>query len=139
MHTLNGSTTGAEALRFARFLAAGGAAAGLNFGSRFLFSAWLPYPAAVTLAYVVGLVTAFLLMRRYVFTGSSLGVSAQVLRFLGVNAIAFLQTLGISVLLVRWLGNGTEADAQVEAMAHAVGLVVPAITSYVGHRLATFR
>jgi len=133
------SVAGAEAGRFARFLAAGGIAAGLNFGARFLFSVWLPYPAAVSLAFVVGLVSGFLLMRRYVFAGASLGLAPQVLRYLGVNAIAFVQTLGISVLLVRWFGDGAGGDAGLEALAHAVGLVVPVITSYAGHRLATFR
>jgi putative flippase GtrA len=136
---VSGSVAGAEAGRFARFLAAGGVAAGLNFGARFLFSMWLPYPAAVALAYCVGMASAFLLMRRYVFEDSTLGIAPQVLRFLGVNALAFLQTLGISVVLVRWFGDGSGADADIEAIAHAVGLVVPAITSYVGHRLATFR
>jgi putative flippase GtrA len=136
---VNGTVAGTEGGRFARFLAAGGIAAGLNFGTRFVFSVWLPYPAAVTFAFLVGLVSGFVLMRRYVFTGSSLRLGSQVTRYLGVNAVAFVQTLCVSMLLVRWLGDGQGADPRVEAGAHAVGVVVPVLTSYVGHRLATFR
>lgn len=128
-----------EAGRFARFLAAGGLAAGLNFGSRIVFSIWLPYAASVTLAFLVGLVSGFVLMRRYVFAAASLGLRRQVVRYVAVNAVAFVQTLGISVLLVQWFGGRHGVDGGVEAFAHAVGLVVPVITSYVGHRWATFR
>ena len=42
------------------YLASGGLAAVANFGSRFVFSRWLPYEAAVIGAYGVGMVTAFI-------------------------------------------------------------------------------
>ena len=52
------------------YLASGGIAAAANYGSRFVFSLWLPFEAAVVAAYLVGMVTAFLLMRRFAFTDS---------------------------------------------------------------------
>jgi len=124
--------------QFLRFLLAGGVAAAANYGSRFAFSAVLPYAAAIACAYVVGMIVAFALMRQYVFSGSGQPLLPQVARFVVVNALALLQTLAVSLLLARWL-QATLGEAQSEAIAHLAGVVVPVFTSFLGHRHATFR
>jgi putative flippase GtrA len=124
---------------FLRFLMAGGVAAAANFGSRFLFSNWVSYPVAIVLAYLVGMVIAFLLMRTYVFSPGANVLGVQLVRFVGVNLLAVLQTLVISVVLARWALPAMGIHAQAEALAHLVGVVVPVVTSYFGHKLATFR
>jgi putative flippase GtrA len=129
----------AESRRFALFLLAGGLAAAANYGSRFGFSVWFSYPVAIVLAYLVGMTIAFMLMRQYVFDGRGKALAPQVLRFVGVNALAVLQTLLVSLLLARWLLPAAGVVQHVEAIAHAVGVAVPVVTSYFGHRLATFR
>lgn len=129
----------AEGRRFALFLLAGGVAAAANYGSRFGFSVWFSYPVAIVLAYLVGMAVAFMLMRQYVFDGRGKALAPQVLRFVGVNALAVLQTLVVSLLLARWLLPAAGLETHVEAIAHAFGVAVPVITSYFGHRLATFR
>lgn len=135
-----GGAAPGEAARVARFLLAGGVAALANFGSRFAFSLALPYPAAVVAAYGVGMVTAFVLMRRYVFAPGSRSLAQQVAAFVGVNLLAVAQTLAVSLLLARWalppLGLGATTT---EALAHAVGVAVPVVTSYLAHRAWTFR
>ena len=122
-----------------RFLLAGGVAAALNFGSRILLSLLLPYPAAVALAYFFGMATAFVLNRRFVFPGSTNALHRQALWFITVNLVALLQTLAVSVLLadfiLPWAGLTWHADE----VAHAVGIVTPILTSYLGHRRFTFR
>ena len=125
--------------QFVRFLLAGGVAAAANYGSRFLFSEWFSYSVAIVLAYLVGMVVAFLLMRRFVFdaTGGQLG--PQVVKFIVVNMFAVLQTLLISLLLAHWALPTLGVTEHVEALAHLVGVLVPAVTSYLGHRLATFK
>jgi len=129
----------AEARRFTLFLVAGGLAALANYGSRFAFSVWFSYAIAIVLAYLVGMAIAFALMRQYVFDGRGKAVGPQVARFVGVNVIAVAQTLVVSLLLARWLLPAAGIEAHAEAIAHAIGVAVPVVTSYFGHRLATFR
>lgn len=129
----------AETRRFGLFLVAGGIAAAANYGSRFAFSVWFSYPVAILLAYLVGMAVAFALMRQYVFDGRGKAMGPQIVRFIGVNVLAVLQTLVVSLLLARWLLPAMGIVEQAEAIAHAVGVAVPAVTSYFGHRLATFR
>ncbi len=129
----------AETRRFGLFLVAGGIAALANYGSRFGFSVWFSYPVAIVLAYLVGMAVAFALMRQYVFDGRGKAIGPQALRFVGVNVLAVLQTLIVSLLLARWLLPATGIVEHAEAIAHAFGVAVPVVTSYFGHRLATFR
>lgn len=125
--------------RFALFVVAGGIAAIANFISRIVFDLALPYVAAIVLAYGVGMTTAFLLNRAFVFTGAVNPVRQQAYWFVVVNCAAVLQTVAISLLLrdalFPWLGM----DYRPETIAHAVGIVVPVFTSYVGHKHLSFR
>lgn len=125
--------------QFIRFVLAGGIAAAANYGSRFLFSTWMPYPAAITCAYLVGMTVAFLLMRQYVFSAAGQSMLPQVIKFAIVNMLALLQTLVASLVLARWALPALGMQQHVEAIAHLVGVVVPVFTSFVGHRQATFR
>jgi putative flippase GtrA len=125
--------------QFLRFLLAGGVAALANFGSRIAFSLLLPYVAAIVLAYLVGMLTAFVLNRAFVFTAAANSVGQQAWRFALVNLAAVLQTVAISLLLARWLLPALGIVAHAETLAHAVGVVVPVFTSYFGHRHWSFR
>lgn len=125
--------------QFARFLFAGGIAAGANFGSRFLFSRWVGYEQAIVLAYLVGMFVAFMLMRGHVFEAKGKALIPQVSKFVAVNILAVLQTLIISVALVRWVFPALGVVEHVEALAHLVGVLVPVVTSYFGHKFLTFR
>jgi putative flippase GtrA len=121
------------------FLVAGSIAAAANYGSRFGFSAWFSYPTAIVLAYLVGMSVAFALMRRYVFDGGGKPLGPQIVRFAGINVLAVVQTLVVSLVLARWVLPLADVTRHAEAIAHAVGVAVPAVTSYFGHKLATFR
>lgn len=125
--------------QFLRFLVAGGIAAGANFGSRFVFSIFFDYGIAVVLAYLIGMLVAFLLMRGHVFNASRGSLAPQVAKFAAVNLLAVLQTLAISLLLARWLLPSMGFVDHAEALAHLVGVLVPVVTSYFGHKLLTFR
>lgn len=125
--------------QFVRFLFAGGIAAGANYGSRFLFSRWVGYEQAIVLAYLVGMLVAFMLMRGHVFDAKGKALAPQAAKFVGVNILAVLQTLIISVVLARWLLPAWDVVDHAEALAHLVGVLVPVVTSYYGHKLLTFR
>ena len=126
--------------QFIRFLLAGGIAAVANIGSRFLFSRFTIYEVAVVLAYLLGMTVAFILMRGHVFNSKG-PLLPQILKFSAVNLLAVLQTLLISIVLARWLlpAVGVGPAPRAEAIAHIVGVLVPVVTSYFGHKLLTFR
>lgn len=125
--------------QFARFLFAGGIAAVANYGSRFLFSRWVDYEQAIVLAYLVGMFVAFTLMRGHVFEAKGKALVPQAAKFVGVNILAVVQTLIISVALARWALPTLGVVNHAEALAHFVGVLVPVVTSYFGHKYLTFR
>lgn len=125
--------------QFLGFLLAGGLAAAANFGSRIALGTVMPYVPSIILAYCIGMVTAFVLNRLFVFTRSTNSVSRQAFWFVLVNLAAVLQTVLISLLLARWLFPAMGMDFHPETLAHAVGVAVPVVTSYFGHKHFSFR
>lgn len=125
--------------QFLRFLIAGGVAALANFLSRIVFSLYVGYELAIVMAYLVGMTVAFLLMRSAVFSAGQRALGRQVAWFVGVNILAVAQTLVISVLFARWILPMMGIVEEAELIGHAIGVAIPVVTSYVGHRLFTFR
>ncbi|MBS0515146.1 MAG: GtrA family protein [Proteobacteria bacterium] len=127
-----------ESRRFLHFLAAGGMAATANFCSRILFSQWLTFVPAVVLAYLVGLTTAFVLFRHFVFARSDKSLPRQMFWFVIVNVVALLQTVLISLLLVDWALPRLHVVRHAYEIAHACGIAAPVFTSYLGHKWLSF-
>lgn len=125
--------------QFLAFLVTGGLAALVNFGSRIALTPWLGFGTSVAVAYLIGMVTAFVLARAFVFTASKQSVQRSALFFVAVNALAVLQTWGISMLLAYWALPALGVQAFVHEIAHAVGVMVPVFTSYLGHKHFSFR
>ena len=125
--------------RFLGFVIAGGIAAVANFASRIVLSLWLPYVVAITLAYGIGMAVAFTLNRLFVFTDADNPIAEQGLWFVLVNLAAVAQTIVISLLFARWIFPALNMDFHPETVAHAIGVVVPVFTSFIGHRTLTFR
>jgi putative flippase GtrA len=125
--------------QFLRFLVAGGLAASVNVGSRVLYSMCLPYPVAIVLAYLSGMVTAFLIMRTWVFKKQRSPHARQLLWFATVNLFAVLQTLIVSLVLARWVLISLGVEQFRELIAHIAGVLVPTVTSFIGHRYLSFR
>lgn len=125
---------------FFRFLVVGGVAALVNFSSRILLSNLMDYALAIVLAYLLGMVTAFTLNRAFVFEAADTGVvHQQFLWFTLVNVAAVAQTLAISLLLARVLLPTAGVTVHAETIAHAVGVIFPVFTSYLGHKRLSFR
>lgn len=125
--------------QFALFIVAGGIAACVNFFSRILLSHWLVYGTAIVVAYLLGMVTAFALNRLFVFKKVSHSVRHQVFWFTTVNLAAVLQTLAISLLMAKWLFPRVGFTWHPETIAHAFGVAVPVLTSFVGHKYLSFK
>lgn len=125
--------------RFARFLLAGGIAAAANVLSRMAFSLVMPLAPAVVLAYCVGMLVAFLLMRAHVFEPSASRVTRQAAFFIAVNVAAVLQTLVVTLVLARWVLPAIGVRHAVDTIAHVIGVCVPILSSYIGHKHLSFR
>ncbi len=127
------------AFQFARFVLLGGVAAAVNFGSRFLFSMAMPFEIAVICAYFVAAATGFSLFSLFVFPSSSRPFSEQAFAFFLVSAAGMVQTWVVSVAMLRWILPAIHFSGPREAVAHAIAICVPIVTSYFGHKWLTFR
>lgn len=125
--------------QFILFLVTGGTAALVNFVSRIVYSQWVSFPAAIMLAYLTGMVIAFGLARWLVFQQSQQSLGRSALLFLTVNVFAVLQTWLISMGLAIYVLPDLGVTRWVAEIAHAVGVLVPVFTSYLGHKHFTFR
>lgn len=125
--------------QFIAFLLVGGGAACLNFLSRIFFSHWLNYATAIILAYIVGMLTAFIFNRLLVFRGASNPMHEQVMWFTIINILALAQTLAVSFAAARFFFPAIGMKWRPELLAHGLGVAVPVVTSYIGHKRFSFR
>lgn len=125
--------------RFMRFLLVGALAASLNVAARWLLDLTMPYEAAVALAYLVGMIAAFVMSKRFVFERSGAPVAVQFVRFAAVNAVAFVQVWLVSVGLARLAFPAAGFVWHADTLAHLIGVASPIVTSYIGHRFFSFR
>ena len=123
---------------FILFVAAGGFAALVNFVSRIIFNFWFSFEVSVVLAYLIGMITAYILTKIFVFKAKSVGLVSSSIKFTIVNILAVLQTYFISVYLYYWLNNNINFDYNKE-IAHFLGIAFPVITSYIGHKYYSFK
>ncbi|WP_369930778.1 GtrA family protein [Xanthomonas sp. NCPPB 2632] len=125
--------------RLVRFVLAGGTSAVVNFVSRIFFNQWMGFSAAVILAYVVGMITAFVLTRTFVFGRGQQSTARSAMFFFLVNLIAVAQTWAISILMADYALPAMGVTSYVHNIAHAIGVMIPVLTSYIGHKRWSFR
>jgi len=125
--------------QFTLFVVTGGIAAAANFGSRILYNRWVDFSTAVILAYITGMIVAFLLAKAFVFKESTQSTNKSVMYFIIVNMFAVLQTWLISMGLALYLLPALGIKMYVHELAHAAGVVAPVFTSYLGHKHFSFR
>jgi len=124
---------------FSLFLLTGGLAALVNVLSRVGFSTVMRFELAVLLAYGVGMFTAYVLARKYVFLTSRTSIRRSFAAFALVNLFAVLQTWTVSVGLRNWLLPLMGIVAMRDLLAHGAGVIVPVLSSYFGHKHISFR
>lgn len=125
--------------QLARFIAVSVVAATANLVSRLGLSLFLPYVIAIVGAFCVGVATAFVLNRHFVFTAIADPLGLQFLRFVAINLIGLAQTLIISLVLAGYALPAAGWAAHAETVAHAIGIAVPVATSFLGHKYFSFR
>ncbi len=124
---------------FMQFLIVGGFAALVNFVSRIIINEWVNYRIAVMLAYLIGMLTAFVLSKMYVFEKSGRHHLHELRDFTIVNIFAVIQVWIISVGLAEYIFPAIGYTFYAPEVAHLIGLSVPAVTSYLGHKYFSFR
>lgn len=123
---------------FSRFVLTGGFAAGVNFLSRIGLSQFMSYRFAVFFAYLIGMVTAFILSKIFVFQKSGQSATNEFIKFTIVNIIAVIQVWLISVGLAEYGFPAINFIFYPEEVAHLIGISVPVVTSYYGHKHFSF-
>lgn len=125
-------------MEFTRFLVVGAFAALVNVACRYLLNLVIGYSMAILLAYLCGMVTAFVLSKQFVFSESRLGTSREFIRFTLVNMAGVIQVWAVSVFLAEWLFPRIGVVTYAHDVAHLIGVAVPVFTSYLGHRHFSF-
>jgi len=125
--------------RFAAFVLVSGLAALVNLGAGIVFRQGFSFTLAAVLAFFCGLATAFVLNRLVVFPDSDRPVEQQAAWFVLVNLAGLAQTVLIGLLLARIVLPWLDWTWHPDTVAHAVGIAVPVVTSYLGHKHLSFR
>jgi putative flippase GtrA len=125
--------------QFVAFLLTGGTAALINFCTRIVYNNWMGFSAAVVLAYITGMVTAYVLARIFVFKASTQTLQRSMLLFALVNLLAIIQTWAVSLMMAYAVLPALGVTRFTLEIAHAVGIVVPVFTSFLGHKYWSFR
>lgn len=133
------SNRAAETRKFMSFAVTGGLAAICNIGSRILLSRFVHYEIAVTIAYLIGMIVAFLLARSLVFEASNQPWRAELAKFATVNLASFTQVWIVSVGLVRLVFPRLNFHWHPESTAHLIGVASPLVFSYYAHKYFTFK
>ena len=123
---------------FPLFILAGSVAAILNVLTRIILTIFLNFQISVFIAYLIGMISSFLLQRKYVFKSTTNSYKRSIAAFSLVNLFALLQVWIVSLLIKFWLINFISSVSLVEFIAHCFGVGIPAFTSYYGHKYITF-
>ena len=137
-HTFRANPTAALA-QFARFVATGSIAAVTNLIARAILDNVLPFEAAVVLAYIAGMVVAFILFQRAIFGNPGSPLRRRIFRFTLVNMLGLAIATIVSTLLARQVLPALNWTFYPFAVAHFIGVAAPTLSSYFLHKHYTYR
>ena len=124
---------------FLKFVFSGGLAASANFFSRMLFSLAFNYPVSIVLAYLVGMTTAYLLFKFFVFQQGENSTQKQIGYFIFINLLAIVLILITSLFCYKVVFSSFENIFWRESLSHFIGITVTTLSSYIGHKKLTFK
>lgn len=125
--------------QFARFLLVGGVALLCHWLSRFAFNSLVDYGLAIVLAYLVGMIVAFVLNKIYVFPFSRNSLNFELLMFFAVNILAFPVVWAVAYALGEWVLAPVIQRQIAFGLAHGVAITLPVFVNFALHKLVTFR
>ena len=87
---------------------------------------------------LLGMTTAYILNKLFVFVSPDRQISAEYARFALVNLVAIALVWCVSVGLARLLFPAIGFTWHAETVAHIIGVASPVYTSYLGHKHFSF-
>ena len=124
---------------FLFFVISGGIAAIINIITRVILSKIFTFEIAVILAYFVGMLTAFILTKKFVFIKSRKRITKSFAAFALVNLFALIQTWVVSIVLRYLLFPAIGIILYKDLIAHSIGVMIPVFSSYFGHKYISFK
>tara|TARA_B100002019_G_scaffold197013_1_gene170631 strand:+ start:1183 stop:1593 length:411 start_codon:yes stop_codon:yes gene_type:complete len=128
-----------ENRQFILFIITGGTSAIINILSRVVLSNFFRFEIAILISYGIGMITAFVLAKRYVFLNTKKSIKKSFPAFALVNLISVLQTFFVSILIKKWLVIFFDNLSFIELISHSCGLGILVFTSFYGHKYITFK
>ncbi len=125
--------------QFITFLLTGGIAAAVNFFSRIVYNCWMDFSHAIIVAYITGMITAYLLAKQFVFKDSKVKLHRSAFLFTIVNLLAVAQTWLVSMFMAYYALEWLNVHLLRHEIAHGFGVAIPVFTSYLGHKHWSFR
>jgi putative flippase GtrA len=124
--------------QFARFFLVGTVAAALHWLYRFVINMFVSYEVALIGAYLISLFSGFLLTKYFVFPLSTKSISHQATFFALFNVSMLPVVLGISFVLSEFVFAHLMSPAPARGLAHALGVVAPAVINFVLQKFVAF-
>ena len=124
---------------FILFILTGGFSAIINLTSRIIISNFLRFEISVLIAYLIGMITAYYLAKKYVFLNIKKSYKKSFPIFALVNLVAVLQTFFISKYIRLFLINISNNFMIIDFISHLCGVIFPIFSSFFGHKYITFR
>ena len=125
--------------QFFLFILAGGTSAIINMLSRIILSIFLRFEFSILLAYLIGMIIAFFLSKKFVFNNPKKSNNKTFAAFALINLISVIQTFFISTLMRNWLITILDNLTIAELISHLCGLGILTFTSFFGHKYITFK
>tara|TARA_B100001123_G_scaffold372035_1_gene435679 strand:+ start:32251 stop:32724 length:474 start_codon:yes stop_codon:yes gene_type:complete len=125
--------------QFIKFVFAGGLGAFSNWSTRLFIRnlVGLDFLESTLIAYVVGLIVAFFLYRKYVFPYSYLTFKTQSIRFLIIN-LSFLPVMVFLLSFFTGIFLSLGLTSFSEPLAHAFSLGLPALVTFFLYKFIAF-
>jgi putative flippase GtrA len=124
--------------QFALFLFVGGTAAFINWSTRLAISSFFSFPAAVSIAYMAGMASAFALNRFFVFNRSERPILKQARDFISINVI-FMPIVLLSSIFIEKILRYLGMTSYTETIAHGLSVSLPAILSFLLYKFVAFK
>lgn len=118
---------------------AGGTAAVVNIASRYYLNQFISFEWAIVFAYIIGMLTAFLLSNYFVFENANNKTAQEAIRYIIVNIFALILVWVVSVLFANYIFPTFGVAKHAEDIAHIIAVCSIAVISYLGHKYFTFK
>ena len=119
------------------FIVCGGIAASINFFSRILLSFYLNLTLSVFFAYILGMLTAYFLFKKFVFLKNKKSKKSSPIFFIVVNFIAVLH-IYLMTVLINYVAQSYMGYSNV-TIAHGISLSTSVFLSYYLHKNYTYK